>query len=34
MSAFGNGTLICQLANGINPLSTYELVNFIDVNLK
>ena len=33
-SAFGNGTIICQLANSIIRVSTYEKVNFINVNLK
>ena len=34
ISAFGNETLICQLANAIIRLSTYERVNFMNVNLK
>ena len=31
ISAFDNKTIICQLANGIIRLSTYEQFNFINV---
>ena len=34
ISAFSNETIICQLTNGIIHISTYQWVNFINVNLK
>ena len=34
ISVFGNETIICQLADWIIPLSTYERVNLITVNGK
>ena len=34
ISAFGKEIIICELADWIIRLSTYERVNFINVNLK